>query len=54
MVGRILLSLIALAVVGFLTLVLIGHVLEHDYDTETIALGFSGPLSCIASWFLGR
>src|SRR5215813_1981745 len=40
MVGRILVSLIAFAVAGFLLLVLIG--LWDGYEQETKALGFSG------------
>jgi uncharacterized membrane protein YqjE len=40
MVGRILVSLIAFALAGFLLLVLIG--LWDGYEQETKALGFSG------------
>ena len=40
MVGRILVSLIAFALAGFLLLVLIG--LWDGYERETKALGFSG------------
>ena len=40
MVGRILVSLIAFALAGFLLLVLIG--LWDEYEQETKALGFSG------------
>ena len=40
MIGRILLSLIAFALTGFVLLVLIG--LWDPYEQETAALGFSG------------
>jgi hypothetical protein len=40
MIGRILLTLVTLAVTGFVLLVLIG--LWDRYERETVALGFSG------------